>query len=208
MHFPRPIASALTFSALLLLGACASDIKVTHHSLENEKQLARLDSYCWAINKADEAMEALAPGGGRNALFDPSVRASINESLEEKGYRLVACKDAAFMVDYRMAIHSDVAASDASVENSPQSSIHDYGFKWKINEQADLEYKGLSQPEDILITVQHGTLHIAAFTPVGQLLWHGSAEKVLSERESERDRLKSVRRATEGTMEHFPKREP
>jgi hypothetical protein len=191
-----------TLGGILLLGGCASGIQVTHHPLAAESNLPGMHTYCWAIGKAEDAMECLAPAAGHNKFFDPTVRASINEALEAKGYIPGDCATADFMIDYRMGIHEDVAAVDVSAEDP----LHDYGARWSFGKQADIHYEGLTQPEETLITVQHGALHIAAFTPAGELLWHSESHKVLSERETDSNRLKTIRKASDGAMKYFPER--
>src|SRR5690606_8892592 len=140
-----------------------------------------------------------APTGGHHNFFDTTLRAEINESLEEKGYRSSPCETADFFIDYRLGVHADIATVDKSAEDS----LHDYGARWSFGKQADIHYEGLVKPEETFITVQHGTLHIAAFSPAEELLWHGEAQKVLSEKDTDTVRLSMIRNAADKVMKHF-----
>lgn len=202
MKMPSFISYTFFCCVPLLLAGCASSIQVTHYPTPQEDRLPTFKNYCWATGKAADAITSLAPTSGHNQFFDPTIRASMNEILKEKGYASGPCTTADFMIDYRMGIHEDVAAADTSIEDS----LHDYGAKWSFGKQDDIQYEGISPPEEILITVQHGTLHIAAFTVNGELLWHSEAEKVLNERSTDAERLQTVRNATDKVMQYFPSR--
>jgi len=195
----------VTLSSLLLLGACVSSIEVTHHPISQETRIPELKTYCWAEENSQGTMGSISPTGGHHSFFDATVRHGINEALADKGYRPSPCETADFMIDYRIGIHTDIASADAaSTDVGAEDSIHDYGAKWTFGKQADIHYEGLAQPEETLITVQHGTLHIAAFSTATGVLWHSSAEKLLNELDSDTERLKTIKKAVEKTMKYFP----
>lgn len=147
-------------SCFFLLGSCASSLHVTHHPIPLESQIPAFQTYCWAQGQAQEAIACVAPTGGHHGFFDTTIRAEINESLETQGYRSSPCETADFFIDYRLGVHEEIAAVDKSAEDS----LHDYGARWTFGKQADIQYEGLAKPEETFITVQHGTLHIAAFS--------------------------------------------
>jgi len=190
---------ALTLS---LLAACSTGIQVFEYSTGNEAGLPAMAQYCWAGDGAETLMKTIETAGGHHPFFDSTVRAAINDTLTAKGYRQSSCREADFLIDYRMGLHEDIAANDASTEDT----LHDYGLKWRIGNDASLEYQGLSRPDEVIITVRHGTLHIAAFKPDGQLLWHGSAEKTLNERDTDDQRLATVHEAAQKVLDRFPAR--
>lgn len=195
------ISSLLLIGSLLGLGACASRIQTFEDPSGQENHLATLPTYRWAEGTDQATMESLAPTSAHHRYFGEAVRASVHESLEAKGYRpATACQGADFLIDYRIGIHQEVAVADVSGEDP----LHDYGVKWTLGKQADVHYEGLSQPLEIPISVQHGTLHIAAFSRDGKLFWHSSAKKVLSERDTDKAKLKMMRQATEKVMAGFP----
>jgi len=197
------IPSLLLLGGLLGLGACASRIQTFEYPNGQENHLATLPTYCWAEGKEQETMESLAPTSAHHRDYGEAVRASVNEALESKGYRpATACQSADFLIDYRIGTHEEVAATDVSGEDP----LHDYGVKWTLGKQADVHYEGLAQPLEIPITVQHGTLHIAAFSREGKLFWHSSAEKVLSERDTDKAKLKMMRRAARKVIADFPEK--
>lgn len=200
------IRNSLAAASLLLLGACVSNIQVTHYPTQQENHIPELKTYCWAGNKDENTMGNISPTGGHHSTFDAPVRNRVNEALTAKGYRSSPCEAAGFIVDYRIGIHTDIASADASTDVNAEESTQDYGAKWTFDKQADIHYEGLAEPEETLITVQHGTLHIAAFTTAGKVLWHSSAEKLLNERDSDADRLDTVRKASDKVMEAFPAR--
>lgn len=193
---------------LLLLSACASNIEITHYPIPEENRVPQLKAYCWAGENDQGAMGKISPTGGHHSDFDAGVRASINATLTEKGYHSGPCETADFMIDYRMGIHTDVATADVGAENvtdaSSEEYVHEYGAKWTFDKQADIHYEGLAEPEETLIIVRHGTLHVAAFTPAGKILWHSSAEKVLNERNTDAERMEAIKKAAGKTMENFP----
>lgn len=198
----------VTLGSPLLLGACVSSIEVTHYPIPQETRVPGLKTYCWAEENNQGAMGSISPTGGHHSFFDATVRSRINTALADKGYRSSPCETADFMIDYRMGIHTDIASADAaSTDVGAEDSIHDYGAKWTFGKQADIHYEGLAQPEETLITVQHGTLHIAAFSTKSGVLWHSSAEKLLNELDSDAERLETIQKAVEKTMKYFPSRD-
>jgi len=205
MKMPASNSRNLLILTSLLLGSCVSSIEVTHHPVLQEKLIPAMQTYCWAEESSIGTMSSISPTGGHHSQFDASVRTRVNAALADKGYRPSLCETADFMIDYRIGIHTDIASADAaSTGVGAEDSIHDYGAKWTFGKQADIHYEGLAQPEETLITVQHGTLHIAAFSTVTGVLWHSSAEKLLNELDSDAERLKTIQVAAEKTMKYFP----
>jgi len=200
MKIPAYLRSLFVFTSLLFLGGCVSSLHVTHHPVPQATQVPGFQTYCWAQGKAQQAISCVAPTGGHHSFFDTTIRAQVNESLEAKGYRDSPCETADFFIDYRLGVHEEVTAADKGTEDS----LHDYGARWTFGKQANVQYEGLAKPEEKFITVQHGTLHIAAFSPTEELLWHGEAHKVLSERDTDAIRLKTIRKATHKVMTYFP----
>jgi hypothetical protein len=200
MQFSAKKILPLIASGCLMLSGCVSSLQVTHHPLPQESRIPAFETYCWAQGQNQEAIACVAPTGGHHNFFDTTIRAEINESLETQGYRTSPCETADFFIDYRLGVHEEITAVDKSAEDS----LHDYGARWTFGKQADIHYEGLAKPEETFIAVQHGTLHIAAFSPAEELLWHSEAHKVLSERDTDATRLKTIRDATDKAMSYFP----
>lgn len=196
-----------TFSAcfiLLHITACSTRVLVTEYPTDRESQLAGFSTYCWVDEANREGvLEKIEPTGGHHNVFDPIIRMTINSDLSEKGYTQSDCSTANFQIDYRMGLHEDVAAVDATFDSSP---VNPYGPRWSIGDDREVTYEGLAKPDEYIITVRHGTLHIAAFTTTNKILWHSSAEKTLNEKESIEMRKAGIKTAVQKVMTGFPAR--
>jgi len=187
---------------LLTTAGCSTRIKITEYPTPFEDKLAAFSTYCWAdhIGKPG-ALEKLEPTGGHHVVFDQGIRETINNLLNQKGYRMTDCSSPDFIIDYRMGLHQDVAAVDATTDSSP---AHTYGPRWSIGDDQSINYEGLKKPEENIITVNHGTLHIAAFSNDNTVLWHSSAEKTLNDQDSDEARKNHIQKAVQEIMDEFP----
>ena len=186
-----------------LLAACSHRIKVDNYPTGLETSLTNMHAYCWADSAGlASPLDTVIAAGGHNKWFDHTIRDTINYSLSIKGYQLSDCSRADFLVDYRMGIHTDVAATDSA----ETETMNDYGPKWKIGDDNTVEYKGLAKPKEKIVTVQHGTLHVVAFKRDNHSLWHSSAEKTLDDRDSDDQRRENIKQAVEKLMDDFPLR--
>jgi hypothetical protein len=190
---------------LLHTTACSTRIQVTEYPTGHESRLAGFSSYCWADNKHREsAIEKIEPAGGHHNVFDPLIRSTINADLKQKSYSETDCATASFIIDYRIGLHEDVVAVDATFDNSP---VNPYGPRWSIGDDRSVTYEGLAEPDENIITVRHGTMHVAAFSNTNKILWHSSAEKTLNDKDTEETRKASIKKATQKIMASFPARE-
>lgn len=195
--------SNLAILALLFLSACSTRVQVTHYPEHDDHRLVQLQTYCWA-DDTHSPIEKADPTGGHHSSFDQMVRSVINKELSEKNYREVECASAGFQIDYRMNIHEDVVAIDFDGGEPSEPGTNPYQFKWKIGDRGDTSYEGLSGPEEQIITVRHGTIHVGAFIPDQRFVWHSSAEKPLDDRDSDETRRSNIRHALRKLMENFP----
>lgn len=194
----------LLSATLLTVSACSSRVQVTEHPTGRESTLSSFGSYCWAEDNNEEgALEKVAPTGGHHQVFDSSIRDVVDASLAKKHYQKTACANAEFIIDYRVGLHEDIAVVDATVTDDT-TSANPYGPQWRIGEDNSMTYEGIAEPEEDIITVRHGTIHIAAFSNSNQLLWHRSGEKMLNEQASDSEREASLRRAVADIMDDFP----
>lgn len=198
----------LLSAALLMLSACSSRVQVTEHPTGRESTISTFSSYCWAEdNNEESALEKVAPTGGHHQVFDSAIREVIDNSLAQKHYRKGACAHAEFIVDYRVGLHEDVAVVDATVTDDTDSA-NPYGPQWRIGDDSSVTYEGIAEPEEEIITVRHGTVHVAAFSSNNRLLWHRSGEKLLNEQTSEAERESSLRQSIAEIMDSFPDKLP
>ncbi len=101
-----------------------------------------------------------------------------------------------------MGLHEDVAAVDASLDDT--GTNNSYGPRWSIGDDKSVTYEGLTAPKEDIITVRHGTLHIATFTAANKILWHSSAEKMLNDQDSDATRAANLKMAVQKIMADFP----
>jgi len=201
----QTILTFLLLGSFFCISACSTRIQITEYPTEQEKHLATLQSYCWADSiKREGALEKMQPTGGHHNVFDAGIRTAINTSLLQKGYKQVDCNRADFIIDYRMGLHEDVAAVDESTGTRADTAANPYGPRWSIGDDSSVNYDGLVKPKDDIITVRHGTIHIAAFTSGNAVLWHSSAEKTLREQDSDETRRENINSAVQKLMTGFP----
>jgi len=192
--------------AMLFTAACSTRIQVTEYPTNQETRLASFANYCWAErNGKESALEKIDPTGGHHSVFDHGVIQAIDEDLRHKGYQQTSCAKANFIIDYRMGLHQDVAAVDASSE-AEDSSMNPYGPRWSIGDDNSVTYEGLKKPRENIIVVRHGTIHIAAFSSANEILWHSSAEKTLNDQDTDETRKANLEKAIDEMMENFPTR--
>jgi len=198
----KPASRYFTLGFLLLVTACSTRTQITEYPTHHEEKLAAFTLYCWADDSDKEtALEKVVPTSGHHTVFDQSIRDAINKDLVEKGYQQTNCSSADFVIDYRMGLHEDVAVVDAT---SRDSNINPYGPRWRIGDDNNINYEGLTEPKEDIITVRHGTIHIAAFTSDNKILWHISAEKNLREQDDDETRKANIKTAVHSMMANFP----
>jgi len=200
---PRQIIlTFLLLGSFFCISACSTRIQITRYATPFEDKLASFSTYCWAdhIGKAG-ALEKLEPASGHHIVFDQGIRETINGLLNQKGYRMADCSSADFIIDYRMGMHQDVAAVDAATDRSPANT---FGPRWSIGDDQSINYEGLKKPKENIITVNHGTLHVAAFANDNTVLWHSSAEKTLNDQDSDEARKNHIKEAVQEIMDEFP----
>jgi hypothetical protein len=197
------LISFLICMVILHTTACSNRIEITEYPANRETKLSGFSSYCWADETNPEnALVKIEPTGGHNKLFDQNIRDDINADMSKKGYQKTKCANADFIIDYRMGFHEDVAAVDATTYDDETN--RNYGPRWRIDDDSAVTYEGMVKPKEEIITVRHGTLHVAAFSASNQVLWHSSAEKTLNERDSDKTRHAIVRKAVGKIMATFP----
>jgi len=193
---------------LLALAACSTRLQVTSYPTQQEQQLSKLTTYCWASPQGEaNALEKQDPLGGHHNAFDSLIRATAEADLKAKGFEQTDCTAANFELDYRLGSHNDIAVADASTSNSPASNTsqpNPYGPRWSIGDDHSVSYEGLKKPKDNVIVVRHGTLHFAAFTSQDLMLWHSSAEKPLNDQDDESTRQANIVQAVHELLMGFP----
>lgn len=183
------------------LAACSYRIKVDNYPTGQEEKLSALSTYCWSNDgAAANPLAQQSPVGGHHRLFDSTIRATVESALAAKGYHNTDCAHADFNIDYRLGLHTDVAA----IDSTGKDTLNDYGPKWKIGDDNSVSYEGLVKPKDQVVTVQHGTLHVGAFTRDNRILWHSSAEKTLNDRDTDEQRRDNIAAAVNKVMAGFP----
>lgn len=198
----------LLCAALFISTGCSTRLQITEYPTTFENQLATFTTYCWAENTGKQgALEKLEPTSGHHRVFDKGIRETINKQLGEKGYQMTDCSQAGFIIDYRMGLHEDIAVVDATTNsNSASNYSNNYGPRWSIGDDQSINYEGLKAPKENVITVRHGTLHVAAFSKDDTVLWHSSAEKTLTDQESDDARKIHIHEAVQRIMDSFPPR--
>lgn len=185
-----------------LLGGCTTDLVVTQHETESRVDLAAQKTYNWA---RDSKLSDVDPVAGHNRVFDQLVRHTINTALTEKGYVLTDSPNADFSIDYRIGVIEEVVASDAAYSQSQNDpAINPYGLTWKLGENG--RYEGLESPPEELIFLRRGRLHIGAFAPDQSLVWHVSAERLMSSQKTDAEHNQIIREVVEEIIKDFPAR--
>jgi hypothetical protein len=203
-HRHQNTSARLLLAAALCISACSTKVQVTVYPTQLETTLATFSSYCWAEDDPREAALAkIEPAGGHYNLFDSSIREVIDADLGRKHYQKTACASADFIIDYRMGLHEDVAVVDETVTDDTHTA-NPYGVQWRIDDDRSMTYKGLAKPNENVITVRRGTIHIAAFSNSNKLLWHSSGEKILNDQATEEERRASLKKGIAEIMEEFP----
>ncbi len=209
---PRPVSFChhsrvfltrlMALAALLSLGACSS-LEITRHKTEATTDLTSMKTYRWADG---EAFDSVEPTGGHNRSYDAVIRDAANQVLQQKGYEETT-GNADFTVDYRIVIKEDVVATDSAYSASQNDEdVNQFGPTWQMG-GGDAGYQGLATPEEELIFLQRGTLHIGAFNDNNELVWHSSAEKMLNSQNSDAQRRESIHKAVTRISETFPNKQ-
>lgn len=197
------------------VAACSTRTQVISYPEHYDASIAHMQRYCWADDRMlgekdhhGNPIEKTDPTGGHPVHLDSMVHAEIDARLQKKNYLKTACDQADFHIDYRMNIHEDVVAADIYNSDPEHPTANPHQFKWKIGDRGTTSYEGLSGPEEQIITVRHGTIHIGAFLANHRLAWHSSAEKKLDDRDSDETRQQHVKHAIRKVMEGFPEYQP
>lgn len=213
---PVSVSRIIVISLLsAFVAACSTRIQVTSYPEHYDASIAHMQRYCWADNSMlgekdhrGNPIEKADPTGSHPSHLDSIVHNEIDAELQKKHYVKAPCSQAEFHIDYRMNVHEDVVAADIYSSDPEHPTANPHQFKWKIGDRGNTSYEGLSGPEEQIITVRHGTIHIGAFRADHRLAWHSSAEKKLDDRDSDEARQKHIKHAIRMAMEGFPEYQP
>lgn len=189
---------------MAVMTACSNGISLEKHKTEGSLSLTQQQTFNWASNSRFTDTDAVA---GHNRDFDVLVRQAVNQVLTDKGYTFTQSAQADFSVDYRINIKEEVVATDAAYSQSENDqNMNYYGPTWKLG-SSDGVYQGFEDPEEELIFLQKGRLHIGAFSPEKTLVWHTSAVKLLNSQKTDAERKQVIQQAVQKIMATFPKQQ-
>jgi cytochrome c1 len=199
------ICAAFALLAISVLSACSSSNRtdIENYSTDASADFADMKTYRWDFS----GMNQLVPTGGHTPEFNRVVCEHVDLWMNDKGYKRVDKGPADFTLDYRVAVAQEGAAENTdapSVDN--RSEVNNYGLRWTFDKDELPTFKGLQAPKDQTVIYRRGTLHLAAFNTQGQVIWHQSANRILTGRGNEAERRAALRVAVDKMMKRFPEK--
>ncbi len=185
----------------ILLTACAQDLHIRQVPLDSGDSPSCYATYRWdtAMLRHDAMGERVDPS------FDVVIRQAVDAALRKKGYSLSADADGAMILSVQLTVREDVKAYPAFSKTDPEDESLGYGLHWRLPNGSSAVNFGPLPPSEKVSLLAEGTLHIGAFNPRQDPLWHVMGHKVLErDHHSPERHVDTLRRTVQTIMADFP----
>lgn len=179
---------ALAAFACWLLAAC-SPIKV-RHDYDQDVNFTEYQTYKW-VEQDTQAEGDAKSAKMRNDLLDKRIRSAVDKQLEGKGLKLVA-EQPDLLVTYFTGVDEKIR-------------VMDRGYRYGAYYGSGYSYYGLGTPAVDVYQYKVGNLIIDLIdSKTNKLVWRGSAEAVVDETASSREREERIQEAVSKILSDYP----
>jgi hypothetical protein len=182
-------------AGIVAFAICGCSSLKTTVSFDAKANFAALKNYSWipfpAVERADARLNY--------DFLDQTIRDSVNQTLQKKGFVPAADNSPDFRVRWYVAI--DQAASDTQV-----SQFHGFQGPGIGDYDADGQWiYGPALEEGYQLTYTVGSVVLDFVNAkTGKLIWRGAAHAVVNEKASQEQRRQNIDKALQKILQEFP----
>ncbi len=197
----RVLFVGFTLAALSLLTACASRLHVSEVSIPDAVPLSQFSTYRWQ----PELLQAAVPGERVDSGFNVLIQQEMDKAMVSLGYTRADDDGGAIILAFQLTISESVATIIAPPKYlDTRYRELTYGLRWRFADGEVPVRLELFTPAEEVIYFSEGTLHIGAFTPEYDPLWHAMGHKVLNTAHTTTEHRRALQRIVAQIMRRFP----
>lgn len=167
---PRDLAVAL----LILVSGCSPGIHVRQVDVNARQSPLDYATYRWVPTLLQEGAAEEIP----DVQYSRAIRAEIDRALAHSGYLKVDDDESAMIVDFQLTVKKSEAYESLANKDQLDETLR-YGLRWRLpTGDKPLRIERMT-PEEEILYLEEGTLHIAVFSPDRMPLWHSMGHKLL-----------------------------
>lgn len=194
------ISSVLLVPHMLFLFACAPALHVNEIPIAASVEPSRYASYHWdgVILNEDRIDESV------DVSFDELIQQTVDVALQAKGYARSEADRDSMIIAIQLTVKDTSEAFQPTTTTDPQDESQSYGLRWRFpvgESPVDLQRM---TPVSEISYFSEGILHIGAFTPGKELIWHAMGHKILVKSHSPEEHEATLRRTVAEIMRRFP----
>ncbi len=197
----RALFVGCTLAALSLLTACTSRLHVSEVSIPDAVPLSQFSTYRWQ----PELLQMAAPEERIDSGFNTLIRQEMDKAMESLGYTRADDDASAIILAFQLTISEAQATFiERPKYDDTQYEELSYGLRWRFADgEVPVQLERFTPAEEVMY-FSEGTLHIGAFTPAHDPLWHAMGHKILNRAHTTKEHRKSLQRTVEQIMQRFP----
>ncbi len=197
----RRLPWGFVWPLVAVLAACVPDLHIREERFEGLDTPSQYATYRWDETMLYEKKSEESVDTSFNAL----IRQSVDSALESRGYTRSNGDNAAMILSIQLTVNEKVEAFPAFNTTDPEDETISYGLLWRLPAGRSAKNLEHLSPTAEITFLTEGVLHIGAFSPRKEPIWHAMGHKVLEHSHSPEMHGAALQQAVKELMGRFPK---